>query len=461
MAEIEGKLTTGSIPRVLTNLSVPIVAAAFLSTAYSITDMAWMGLLGGEILAGVGVGSMYVWLSQGLATLAKMGGQVLIGQELGRGNEEGAREYAAASIKMTILFGLLFGAICLMFTDQLVAFFALEGKVAIEAAGVYMKITCGLIVFSYLGQVLTGVYTAQGDSRTPLKASFIGLVLNMILDPIFMFGVGPIPRMETVGAAVATVLAQVIVVVVLIQGIHSDKYCDNIMKKMKFWQKTEVSYWKMILKMGGPSAIQGTVYCAISMVLSRMAGKFGDTAIAVLRVGGQIESVTWNIANGFSSAMNAFAAQNYGARKMDRVKEGYKISFWIVVVWSLLMTALFFIFPNEISGIFFHTAEEIAVSARYLLVIGVGEVFMCVELLSVGAISGLGNTKLCSQISISLTIMRIPLALVLCETALKVDGLWWALTISSICKGIIFYFTFYRECQKREGDNPSNRLTEV
>lgn len=132
MAEIEGKLTTGSIPKVLTNLSMPIVAAAFLSTAYSITDMAWIGLLGGEILAGVGVGSMYVWLSQGLATLAKMGGQVLIGQELGRGNEEGAREYAAASIKMTILFGVLFGAICLLFTDPLVAFFALEASCIIQ-----------------------------------------------------------------------------------------------------------------------------------------------------------------------------------------------------------------------------------------------------------------------------------------------------------------------------------------
>lgn len=450
MEHVEGKLTTGSIPGVLTKLSLPIVAAAFLSTAYSITDMAWIGLLGGEILAGVGVGSMYVWLSQGLATLTKMGGQVLAGQELGRGDKEQAEHYAAAAIQLTILFGILFGCVSLLFTEPMVAFFGLTDAVAIQAAKIYLKITCGLIVFSYLGQVLTGIYTAQGDSQTPLKANFIGLVLNMILDPLLMFGIGPFPRLETVGAAVATVLAQIIVVIVLFHGIYSDKHCDNILKHAGILQKPKLHHVKQIFRMGSPSAVQGTVYCGISMILSRMAGQFGDAAISVLRVGGQIESVTWNIANGFSAAMNAFAAQNYGAKKMNRVKEGYKISFWIVVVWSLFITMLFFLFPEQISSVFFHTAEEILLSARYLVIIGIGEVFMCVELLSVGAISGLGNTKLCSQISITFTALRVPLAFLLSNSSLEVDGLFWALTISSILKGIIFYFTFYRECRRKD-----------
>lgn len=450
MAEAEGKLTNGSIPAVLTKLSLPIVAAAFLSTAYSITDMAWIGLLGGEILAGVGVGGMYIWLSQGLSTLARMGGQVLAGQELGRGDRENAEHYAAAAIQLTILFGILFGGASLIFTNPMVAFFGLEDAVAIEAAKIYLRITCGLIVFSYLGQVLTGIYTAQGDSQTPLKANFIGLVLNMIFDPILMFGVGPFPRLGTVGAAIATVLAQIIVVIVLVRGIYSDKYCDNILKKAGIFQKPKLHHIKQVLRMGGPSAIQGTVYSGISMLLSRMAAQFGDAAIAVLRVGGQIESVTWNIASGFSAAMNVFAAQNYGAKKMNRVKEGYKISFRIVVAWSLFITILFFLFPKEISSVFFHTTEEILLSARYLVIIGVGEMFMCVELLSVGAISGLGNTKLCSQISITLTALRIPLALLLCNSPLAVDGLFWALTISSILKGITFYFAFYKECRRKD-----------
>ena len=101
-------------------------------------------------------------------------------------------------------------------------------------------------------------------------------------------------------------------------------------------------------------------------------------------------------------------------------------------------------------SVLFHITEEILLSARYLVIIGVGEMFMCVELLSVGAISGLGNTKLCSQISITLTALRIPLALLLCNSPLAVDGLFWALTISSILKGIAFYFAFYKECRRKD-----------
>ena len=98
---------------------------------------------------------------------------------------------------------------------------------------------------------------------------------------------------------------------------------------------------------------------------------------------------------------------------------------------------------------FFHTAEEIQQSVYYLVIVGLGEAFMCLELMSVGAISGLGNTKLCSVISIAFTAIRIPIAAVLCATSLGAKGLWWALTISSTLKGIIFCAAYYRESHKK------------
>ena len=450
MEHIEGNLTTGSISKVLAKLSIPIITAAFLSTAYNITDMAWIGKLGGNALAGVGVGSMYSWLSQGLSTLARMGGQVLVAQELGKGRKEDASAYAVASVQLTVLFGILFGVISLIFTDPMVAFFGLKNAEALEVAKIYLQITCGLILFSYLGQTLTGLYTAQGDSRSPLKANFIGLMVNMILDPLLILGIEPFPKLGASGAAIATVTAQVIVVVVLMLKSHGANAEHSVLGRRRVWEIQEARYTGAVLKMGAPSALQGTIYPMISMVISRMAGEFGDAAIAVLRVGGQIESLTWNIANGFGSAMNAFAAQNYGAGKMKRVRQGYKISLVIVAVWAGFISLLFIFVSKPISSIFFHTAEEIRLSADYLTVIGVGEMFMCVELMSVGSISGLGNTKVCSVISIIFTAIRIPLAMVLSRTSLGVDGLWWALTISSIIKGILFVITFYKECRKKE-----------
>ena len=215
MSHEKGYLTEGPILRVLTKLSMPIVIAAFFSTAYSITDMAWIGKLGGDVVAGVGTGGMYVWLSGGHIALSRMGGQILVAQELGRGNKSLAIKYAAETIRLTILSGILFGLICLLFTDALVGFYALDSIAAIEAGKTYIRIVCGLIIFSYMGQVLTGLFTAQGDSKTPMVANFIGLSANMILDPVLIFGVGPIPRLGTAGASIATVTAQIIVVAVI------------------------------------------------------------------------------------------------------------------------------------------------------------------------------------------------------------------------------------------------------
>ena len=106
MSTEKGLLTQGSILRVLTKLSMPIVIAAFFSTAYSITDMAWIGKLGGDVVAGVGTGGMYVWLSSGHIALSRMGGQILVAQELGKGNRSSAVRYAAETIRLTILSGV-------------------------------------------------------------------------------------------------------------------------------------------------------------------------------------------------------------------------------------------------------------------------------------------------------------------------------------------------------------------
>ena len=120
---------------------------------------------------------------------------------------------------MVIGFGLLFGLISLLFTGPLVGFFGIEDAVTVGYARVYMKITCGLILFSYINYTLTGLFTAQGDSKTPLKANALGLLVNMVFDPVLILGVGPFPRMEVAGAAVATVGAQAVVMLVMVWEI--------------------------------------------------------------------------------------------------------------------------------------------------------------------------------------------------------------------------------------------------
>ena len=389
---MEGNLTKGPILKTLTKLAVPIMASAFLGTLYNITDMAWIGLLGSRAVAGVGVGGM--------------------------------------------------------FTRQMVGFFQLADTETYAAAMSYTRIACGLIVFSFLTLTLTGIYTAQGDSKTPFLANLVGLVTNMILDPVLILGPGIFPRLGVAGAAIATVTAQAIVMSIMILGIMVQKK-ENVLKGIKLFAKLPREYVGGICKIGIPTAIQGMAYCAISMVLTRMVSGYGAEAIATQRVGGQIESVSWNTADGFGAALNAFIAQNYGAGKNDRVRKGYKASLWTVGIWGVLISVIFICFPEPIAQIFFHEPKAIATAMGYLVIIGFSEAFMCVELTTVGALSGLGRTRLCSIISIIFTSARIPLAILL-GGIMGLNGIWWALSSTSIVKGIIFACTFLWITRKRK-----------
>ena len=444
---MEGNLTKGPILKTLTKLAIPIMASSFLGTLYNITDMAWIGLLGSKAVAGVGVGGMFTWLSQGLAAMARMGGQVQVAQCIGRGERDRAHGFAQAAVQIATLMGMAYAVISLLFTRQMVAFFQLTDPEAQTAALSYTKIACGLIVFSFLTLTMTGLYTAQGDSKTPFLANLIGLVTNMILDPVLILGPGPFPKLGVVGAAIATVTAQAIVMMMMILGVIIQKK-ENVLKGIRLTAKIPKEYLGGLCRIGIPTAIQGMAYCAISMVLTRMVSAYGAEAVATQRVGGQIESISWNTADGFAAALNAFIAQNYGAGKMDRVRKGYRASLWTVGIWGLLISFVFICFPKAIADIFFHEPKAVATAVGYLVIIGFSEAFMCVELTTVGALSGLGRTRLCSIISIAFTSARIPLAIIL-GGLIGLSGIWWALSITSIIKGIIFTCTFLWITRKR------------
>lgn len=432
-------LLGGSILGALTSLALPIMATSLVQMAYNLTDMAWVGRLGSQAVAAVGTAGMYTWLSQGVSMLAKMGGQIRVAQSLGEGKREDAAVYAQGAIQLGILFAAVFAAVMVIFSAPLIGFFNLSDPQTVYQSQVYLKITCGAIVFPFLNAILTGIFTAQGDSRTPFQANVIGLAVNMVLDPVLIFGVGPIPSMREAGAAIATVTAQIIVTVCFIAAMKKD---EEFFSGVHLLHKTPRAHMETMIRLGLPSSIQNLIYTMISMVLTRFVASWGDLAIAAQRVGSQVESISWMTAEGFGAAMNSFAAQNFGARKYDRVKKGYHTATAVMFVWGLFCMALLIFAAEPIFKLFITEPDVLPYGVDYLVVLGVSQMFMCIELTTVGALSGIGKTLLCSAISISLTSARIPLALLLGGTSLGLSGIWWAFTISSIAKGIVFFLCF-------------------
>lgn len=263
--------------------------------------------------------------------------------------------------------------------------------------------------------------------------------MNMILDPVLIFGIGPFPALGVTGAAVATVTAQMIVTIVFLVVVKKDRL---VFDKVRFLERIPRDYFKVMVRIGLPAAVQNLIYTSISMVLTRFVAGFGDAAVAVQRVGSQIESISWMTADGFAAAINSFIGQNYGGRQYRRVKKGYMTAVGVMFVWGLFCSGVLIGFPKQIFGLFIHEADIIPMGISYLVILGFSQMFMCVELTTVGALSGLGKTLLCSVISVVFTSARIPLAMILSSSPLALDGIWWAFTISSVMKGILFFICF-------------------
>ena len=429
----------------LTKLALPIMATSLVQMAYNLTDMAWIGRVGANAVSAVGSAGMYVWFSQGVSNLAKMGGQVKVAHALGQGRQKEAAEYAQGALQLGILFAFLFGLISVFFRSSLIGFFHMKNPEIIREAEIYLAITCGLILFSFLNVIFTGILTATGDSRTPFLANVIGLVINMILDPALIFGVGPVPAMGAAGAAFATVFAQAVVTAVFLVTIRKDRI---LFDKVNILKRTDRGRIRQIIHIGLPSAVQTMIYSGISMILTRMVTAFGDTAIAVQRVGSQIESVSWMTADGFAAAINSMVGQNYGAGQYRRVKDSYVTAAKIVFLWGLFSTSLLILGAEPIFRILIQESEVVADGIVYLQVLGVSQMFMCEEIITVGALSGLGKTMQASVISILLTSARIPMAILLMGTPLGLAGIWWAITISSVVKGIVYVIYFMRTMKR-------------
>lgn len=438
-------LLEGPILPSLTKLAIPIMATSLVQMAYNMIDMIWIGRISSDAVAAVGAAGMYMWLSNGLATLAKMGGQVKVGHALGAKQNEEAVSFAQSSIQLGIFFGILFGLVTILFASPLIGFFKLNSPQVISDAKTYLQITCGAVLFSFLNQIFTGIMTAMGNSRTSFLATTIGLVANIILDPVFIFGIGIFPSMGVMGAAIATVIAQAVVMLVFLIVLAKD---ELIFKKLKIFKKPDYDSLKQIIQIGFPTGIQSMIFTGISMIIARMIASFGDTAVAVQKVGSQIESISWMTAEGFAAAVNSFVAQNFGAKNSTRVHKGYRVSMGIVLIWGAICTMLLIILPSPIFEIFIPDCSILPMGISYLQILGFSQLFMCIEITTAGAFAGLGKTLPPSVVGIALTSARIPLALLLTNTALGLDGIWWSITISSIFKGIVLFIWFRHYLKK-------------
>ncbi len=441
-------LLEGSILGKLSVLALPIMMTAFVQMAYNLVDMVWIGQLGSNAVAAVGAAGTYLWIADSCTSVAKTGGQIKVAHSIGEGNPEKAKQFGASAFQM----GVSIIMICILFVlfgHQLMVgvFQFTEEQVHVDAVN-YLLITGTVgVLFSTINQIFTGLYTGIGDSKTPFLANAVGLVINLVMDPVLIFGVGFIPAMGVIGAAVATAGAQGVVTLLFLLISYKR---GGLFQGMPVFRKPKMDYIKQVWKLGFPVGLQNVFMSGLSLIIASMIAAWGADAIAVQKVGGQVESIAWMIAGGFSMAVNSFIGQNYGAGKMQRVRKGYNAAMTLMVIWGLLCSLVLIVFPEFLFQIFIRETDVLDMGVSYLRILGVCQLCVCMEGCSTGAFNGLGETRIPSAVSIVFNLARIPMAILLPMTPLGLDGIWWALTISAILKGVVLTAWYLLYVHKRK-----------
>ncbi len=437
-------LTRGGIFRQLLTLALPLMAISFIQMTYNLVDILWIGRLGSRSVAAVGSIGMLMWMMNSVALISKVGAEISIGQSIGARRLDHASLYASHTTTLALLLGLSFGILFLIFPHPYVAFYRLEHSIAMEAVS-YLRIMAVGIPVMFLILNFSGIYIGSGRSDIPFYFNATGLMFNILLDPLLIFGMGPIPAMGVEGAALATVFSQGVVLLLFITHL---KRRNGLLGRFRFLISPNRRFTINILKLGLPVAAMNVYFAFINMNLARSASLYGGhLGITSQTTGGQIEGITWNTSNGFATALGSFVAQNFAAGKMLRATRAFRYTLMMMGLLGGIVSAAFIFRGEWIFSLFVPEREAYIAGGDYLLILGFSQLFMMLEITTQGIFNGLGKTSPPAIVSVVFNTLRIPLALFL-GARIGVTGVWWAISITSLFKGSIL-FIWYLLLRKR------------
>ncbi|MDO7976831.1 MATE family efflux transporter [Oceanotoga teriensis] len=431
-------LTNSNIFKSLVKLSLPIVGTSFLQMAYNLTDIYWIGKMGSNAVAAVGTAGFFMWFSNSLSLMPKTGSEITVSQSVGKNDMKNARLYAQNALTIGFILALIYSVFLIIFKAPLINFFNIPDKNVVESSIRYLNIVSYGMIFAFINPVFTGILNGYGDSTTPFKYNTYGLFMNIILDPLFIYGF----KLYEAGAAYATVLSQMFVFILFLYKVNIKGYPLNT---MRFFRMPDKIHALKIIKLGFPVALQNGLFAFISMNIARIISQWGAVAIAVQKVGAQIESISWMTAGGIATALSSFTGQNYGANKPNRILKGYFSALTISMSIGAFATMLFLFLGDNIFALFIPgDFEAIFEGADYLRIQAYSQILMTIEITTMGAFNGLGNTIPPSLVSIIFTSLRIPIAIFL-SNQIGLNGVWWTISLTSMLKGIVIaiWFAFF------------------
>lgn len=321
-------LLDNRIYRNLFMLSLPIMTTSFIQMSYTLMDTFWVGKLGTEAIAGVGIVAFIMWFANSLVLVSKTGIEIGVAYSVGSKDDKQFRKYIDTSVVINLFMSITFAILLYIFRLDVIKFFNIKSELVISLANSYLKVVILGVPFTFLNPLFSGVFNGSANSKVPFIANSLGLIINIVLDPILIYGYFGLPELGVRGAAVATTLSQIVVTSIFVIFSIKD---GKILKGFNLIKNFSKPTFYEVLRLGVPTAFKSCIFAFISTILLRIIASWGESAVAAENVAVQIEAINWMTVEGFSIALCALIGQNYGAKNYDNIVLGYKKGLKIIL----------------------------------------------------------------------------------------------------------------------------------
>lgn len=422
--------------------AVPLILAQLVQLLYNVVDRIYIGHLpGADSLALTGVGLVFplTTLVAAFTNLFGMGGAPLFSIERGAGNDERAEKILGNTFTMLFASSFVIFALCYIFRKPVLYLFG-ASDASYVYADEYLRIYLFGTTFTMLSTGLNGFINAQGFPKTGMMTTLIGALLNLILDPLFIFVSG----MGVAGAALATIISQAVSAVWVMHFLLSRKGKAAYHIKLSC-MKPE---WKLvgdITTLGMAGFIMQATNCMVQVVCNATLKVFGgDLYVGIMTVINSVREIMSLPVSGLTSGSQPVLGYNYGAGKYDRVKSGIRFTAAIGIAYTALAWIIVLIIPKQLMGIFTEDAQTIAYGAEALKTYFFGFVFMAFMFTGQSTFTALGYSK--HAIFFSLlrkAIIVVPLVIILPRIGFGVMGVFLSEPISNVIGGLASFITMY------------------
>lgn len=378
-------MTEGSILPLLIRFTIPIMFSALLQTLYGSVDSAIVGKFAGPVyLAAVGSTSSVTNLILALFVGMSSGAGIVIAQLIGADDKEGLHKAVHTTIALSLAGGVFLTFFGVMFSKEILRLMGTPEEV-LPFANLYMSIHFAGSVPTMLYNFGSGILRASGDSKNPLKFLIFTSIINVALNLIFVIAFD----LHVIGVALATVICQTVSAVLVIRLlIKTDAGIKLNIRKIRFHKRMLIK----IVKIGLPAGIQSSAFSFSNTVIQSTVNSFGKAAVAGCAASAQVENFVYLIMNSVSIAITTFTGQNFGAKRLDRCKKGFKISLFSVAVIGILLGVILMVGLESFIRIFTDDPEAIVYGTQRLMVIGMTySICGIMEVLS-GSMRGYGDS---------------------------------------------------------------------